>query len=279
VWEMTAAGQMPRGEVANFIPKNIITRSLGPHSEVQVDLEGPFPLEVGDTFLLCSDGLSGQLKDAEIGAVLTALSPQEAVGVLIATTTLRGAPDNTPATAVRVWSFPAADKVDASPVALEPAAAGHPALWGLTAAGLLVGLGLALTGHYIAALVSVLIGAIGAVAALVANMSGSGPRNPVKLDGPLGSGPHGAHDCTPNAESVAVASQMAQQLREATRTEHWTLDWGKFNALGEQAQSALAAGDFTGAVRNYALAISFMMSEIRRQAARKDHRDSSVLDM
>ena len=32
VWEMMAAGQMPRGEVASFIPKNIITRSLGPHA-------------------------------------------------------------------------------------------------------------------------------------------------------------------------------------------------------------------------------------------------------
>ncbi len=40
VWEMMAAGQMPRGEVASFIPKNIITRSLGPHADVQVDLEG-----------------------------------------------------------------------------------------------------------------------------------------------------------------------------------------------------------------------------------------------
>ena len=79
VWEMMAAGQMPRGDVANFIPKNIITRSLGPHADVQVDLEGPFPLEPGDTFLLCSDGLSGQVKDEELGVLLAALSPSEAV--------------------------------------------------------------------------------------------------------------------------------------------------------------------------------------------------------
>ena len=32
-------------------------------------------------------------------------------------------------------------------------------------------------------------------------------------------------------------------------------------------------------MRQYALAISFMMSEIRRQAIRKDQRDNSVLDM
>ena len=87
------------------------------------------------------------------------------------------------------------------------------------------------------------------------------------------------HDCTPNAESVAVLCQMAQQLREAAKDEHWTLDWGRFNAHGEQAQAALAANDFTRAVREYALAISFMMSEIRRQPARKDQRDKSVLDL
>ena len=60
VWEMQAAGQMPSGQVASFIPKNIITRSLGPRRDVQIDLEGPFPLVEGDTFLLCSHGLSGQ---------------------------------------------------------------------------------------------------------------------------------------------------------------------------------------------------------------------------
>ena len=59
VWEMQASGQMPEGQVPAFIPKNIITRSLGPNPAVQVDLEGPYPVEAGDTFLLCSDGLSG----------------------------------------------------------------------------------------------------------------------------------------------------------------------------------------------------------------------------
>jgi protein phosphatase len=74
VWEMEASGQLPAGNPGNFVPKNIITRSLGPHSEVKVDLEGPFPLEVGDTFLLCSDGLSGQVRDDQIGVILGTMS-------------------------------------------------------------------------------------------------------------------------------------------------------------------------------------------------------------
>ena len=59
VWEMRAAGQLPGDQVPEYIPKNVITRSLGPSPTVQVDMEGPFPLMVGDTFLLCSDGPFG----------------------------------------------------------------------------------------------------------------------------------------------------------------------------------------------------------------------------
>ena len=42
VWEMAAAGQMSEADVPAYIPKNVITRSLGPHPTVHVDIEGPF---------------------------------------------------------------------------------------------------------------------------------------------------------------------------------------------------------------------------------------------
>ena len=279
VWEMMAAGQMPGGEVAGFIPKNIITRSLGPHPDVQIDMEGPFPLETGDTYLLCSDGLSGQLKDEEIGTLLVALDPADAVRVLVDVANLRGGPDNITAIVVRVLSVPAEDEPESSPEPpIPPAATAHPALWGITALCLLVALVLAVTDYFIPALVSVLVGAASAVFALVQSLTNAAPRDGTKLEGPLGFGPHTARDCMPNAESAAAAAGLAQQLREATRAEHWTLDWGRFDALGEEAQRALAAGDYTAAVRHHALSISLMMSEIRRQAAGKDRRDSSVLD-
>jgi protein phosphatase len=280
VWEMMAAGQMPRGEIAGVIPKNIITRSLGPHHDVQIDMEGPFPLEVGDTFLLCSDGLSGQLKDDELGAFLAVLSPSEAVRTLVDVANLRGGPDNITAIVVRVAHVPPAEEAEPPAAkAAEPAAASaHPALWGITASCLLVALALAVSEYFMAALVSVLIGAASAVMALVHNMTAGAPRDAAALKNPLGSGPHHATRAEPNAESANMAAVLALQLREATRNEHWTLDWAHFNALGEEAQAAVAAGDYGKAVRQYALAISFMMNEIRRQAARKDHRDSSVLD-
>jgi protein phosphatase len=270
---------LPESQIELHVPKNIITRSLGPYPSVQVDLEGPFPLEVGDTFLLCSDGLSGQLKDEELGALLSALSPSEAVRVLIDVANLRGGPDNITAIVARVEAVPTAEVAEAvSTTAPHAGPTVNPVWWGVMALCLLIGLVLAVSHYYVAALVSVLVGVASAVAALVQGLSGPAPGESLVDQGVLGSGPHASFDCTPNAASVTAASQLATQLREATRNEHWTLDWGHFNTLGQQAQAALDAGNFREAVRDYALSISFMMNEIRSQAAKKDHRDSSVLD-
>ncbi len=95
VWEMQASGEVNEETIrSGVIPKNVITRSLGPNPNVQVDLEGPFPVRVGDQFLLCSDGLSGQISDEEIGVILQAFSPSEAAQLMIDLANLRGGPDN-----------------------------------------------------------------------------------------------------------------------------------------------------------------------------------------
>src|SRR5690606_13942088 len=109
VWEMAASGQVRGEEVAGFVPKNVITRSLGPNAQVKVDLEGPLPIEPGDTFLLCSDGLTGPVQDEEIAVVLAALPVEEAVQTLINLANLRGGPDNITVVAVRVKGPLAAD--------------------------------------------------------------------------------------------------------------------------------------------------------------------------
>ena len=95
VWEMRASGDMSEEALrSNAIPKNVITRSLGPNATVAVDLEGPFPLRVGDKFLLCSDGLSGQLTDEEMGVLLQVLDIDSAVQAMVHLANLRGGPDN-----------------------------------------------------------------------------------------------------------------------------------------------------------------------------------------
>ena len=55
---------MPQ-EQLDELPKNVITRALGMQDGVSVDLTADAP-EVGDIYLLCSDGLSGMLDDSTI---------------------------------------------------------------------------------------------------------------------------------------------------------------------------------------------------------------------
>src|SRR4051794_2396548 len=94
-WELRASGQLPEGsDIAAVVPKNVITRSLGPNPSVQVDLEGPHPIALDDVYMLCSDGLTGRVEDEEIGAILGSLAPAEAAQALVDLANLRGGPDN-----------------------------------------------------------------------------------------------------------------------------------------------------------------------------------------
>src|SRR5262249_45104221 len=101
VWEL-ARRQNISPDALQGIPSNVIVRSLGPEPLVQVDLEGPHPVQAGDLFLLCSDGLSGPVSDREIGAVARALPPHEACRCLVDLANLNGGPDNITAVVVRV---------------------------------------------------------------------------------------------------------------------------------------------------------------------------------
>jgi serine/threonine protein phosphatase PrpC len=92
-WELMRQRKV-RAEVARQLPSNVIVRSLGPEAEVEVDIEGPFPVKQGDVYLLCSDGLSGQVSNEELGAVAGSLPPKEAARVLVDLANLRGGPDN-----------------------------------------------------------------------------------------------------------------------------------------------------------------------------------------
>ncbi len=94
VWEMAAASNVSEDKVPAYIPKNVITRSLGPHKMVNVDLEGPYPIENDDVYLLCSDGLTGVVDDRTIGVLMGTLSPSHAAETLVDLANLGGGPDN-----------------------------------------------------------------------------------------------------------------------------------------------------------------------------------------
>jgi protein phosphatase len=72
--------------------RNVITRAVGNRDYVQVDT-GLVKLHTGDKFLLCSDGLHGYLRDADIGPIM-ALGGQKTVQKFIDIANERGGKDN-----------------------------------------------------------------------------------------------------------------------------------------------------------------------------------------
>jgi PPM family protein phosphatase len=101
VWEIAKRQGVDPDELGDF-KKNVIIRSLGPDPEVEVDIEGPHPVQPGDIFLLCSDGLTGLVNPTEIGAVVSALPADTAVRLLVHLANLRGGPDNITVMIIRV---------------------------------------------------------------------------------------------------------------------------------------------------------------------------------
>lgn len=102
VWELVRRNHLNLEQASRAVPRNVITRSLGPDPDVEVDIEGPAPLEPGDTFLLCSDGLSGHVENAELGAFAANFDPSDASQYLLHLANLRGGNDNITTVIVRV---------------------------------------------------------------------------------------------------------------------------------------------------------------------------------
>jgi len=75
--------------------RNILTRSIGPGREVEPDVfQADVPLRVGDTILLCSDGLHGLFNDSELADMIANGDPPTLVHELIAEANDRGGVDN-----------------------------------------------------------------------------------------------------------------------------------------------------------------------------------------
>jgi serine/threonine protein phosphatase PrpC len=81
-------------EERNFPHKNVITRALGMRDTVQVDIRTDEVMD-GDTYLLCSDGLSGMISDEHIKQILAAGDDLEkAVAELVDQANRAGGTDN-----------------------------------------------------------------------------------------------------------------------------------------------------------------------------------------
>lgn len=89
-------------EQRSELPKNVITRALGMHDQVVVDLQHDDPRS-GDVYVLCSDGLSGMVEDAEIlQLVRDSHDIGEMCAALIAKANEHGGEDNVTAVVIKI---------------------------------------------------------------------------------------------------------------------------------------------------------------------------------
>jgi serine/threonine protein phosphatase PrpC len=91
--EKMRAGLITPGQAKTSSYRHVITRALGIARELIVEHRS---LEVrpGDTFLLCTDGLTEMVEDAEIRSILSDAAPGAAAGRLVRAANKHGGVDN-----------------------------------------------------------------------------------------------------------------------------------------------------------------------------------------
>ena len=267
VWEMKAAGQLTEEEEqSGKIPKNVITRSLGPYPECKVDLEGPYPLKPNDTYLLCSDGLTAVITDDEIASVLSNMSPDEAVRVLVDLANLRGGPDNTTVVIVKVLqpNMAGPEQVVARRRTKRSAT---PTIISIVVLALsLVFIALfCLTHNYLTAILPG-IAAVGSLIFLLYQQFLSGFETVgVHSSGRLGRGPYVRVNCASGEEFAAQMSGILKKLQLSAKKKQWKIDGEELNRQIGKADAAAEAKKFPQAVREYGRSISLMMEMLRNQ--------------
>jgi serine/threonine protein phosphatase PrpC len=93
VAELVRRGHLSEDEAMLHPRRHEVLRSLGFEWDLDVDVESA-EVVAGDVFLLCSDGLSGVVDDAEIAALCAKRRPSEAARALVDAANARGGPDN-----------------------------------------------------------------------------------------------------------------------------------------------------------------------------------------
>jgi protein phosphatase len=102
VEEMRRKGQLTDAQAEDHPQRSIITRALGPEPEVEPDVHS-VSAAPGDVFLICSDGLTTMLGEAQIGKLLSrATSMSAAVRALVDEANRAGGRDNITVLAFRL---------------------------------------------------------------------------------------------------------------------------------------------------------------------------------
>ena len=116
VAEQVAANLLTPEQARNHPKRNVITRSLGNDPDVAVDVFHE-SLQAGDIVLLCTDGLSGLVRDEDMAATVSRADPRIAAERLVRLANDSGGHDNITVTVVAVPKrVPVTREADATPL-------------------------------------------------------------------------------------------------------------------------------------------------------------------
>jgi protein phosphatase len=117
VQQMVRSGLLTAQEARTHKRRHVLTQNIGifpDEMDIEPAFHPPIPLEPGDLFLLCSDGLTDMADDDQIAAVLQAGgTPKKLAEELVALALAQGGGDNVTVLLIRAsrrhWPFPGHD--------------------------------------------------------------------------------------------------------------------------------------------------------------------------
>jgi protein phosphatase len=265
VWEMQLANRQSNEQIdLGMIPKNVITRSLGPNASVLVDLEGPFPVRVGDKFLLCSDGLSGQLTDVEIGILARLLPPAMASQAMVDLANLRGGPDNITVIIVEVSEASIATQSKGFTVRESYSDKSHPfpvAIWITTAIALLAAFIFFTVGQMTFALLAIATGLTALVAAGIRHGILHQPQTEMKDR--YGRAPYRRYTCDADATMVERLAGTFQAIQEAMVEKNLSQPDDELGEMRKMGELNASQKKYAEAICNYSEAMVTAMKLLR----------------
>lgn len=287
-WEMIRQGRATMDNVDMLHPRNVITRCLGPDQNVNIDIEGPFHVQNGDRFVICSDGLTGHVTDAEIGAVIASLPAAKAAKLLINLANCRGGADNITVVVANIENYPpiAGHFVDinAKKTGSRAASSGRkPSLASRISLSLF--LFLATFGLVLLALGKVTIGMLLICPALIlgfirfiivtskesstedSSSDASGMNLPPD-NHPAPASPYRSESAQITPQFLGFLAEAQSELTQAATENGWNVNVDKLTELNRKAVNAAEKQKFVECLRCRAEAIDALMKELYAKTRR-----------
>ena len=279
VWELIQQRKVHPRDAERMCPRNVITRSLGPEQAVQVDMEGPFPVLPGDTFVLCSDGLCGLLSDSEIGMIAGELPSTEASRLLVHLANLRGGHDNTTVIVIRAGDIP--EGAQNSDPLIATRETGETGWWSFIAICViavlfLTGLGLVSLNplQRPAGAGLIIASALGLVVWAVMSRRRKPPVEMPRDHDPRSTiawRPYRTASARVTEEFLQYLARMEGELQRAATDENWAIDWKSLEESYRKAADFLSKKRFSKSLLEFAHVFDLLMVGVHTHRKQIQH--------